>query len=95
MVLGGKGRLQHEVLLDGTQLGHVSQFKYLGCALDELGKESAKCYRKMVGGKKAAGIVNSPVNDKSLHLFECERVLYEALLMPVLLHGNKTMVRRE
>ena len=35
MVLGGEEGLGCEVCVDGIRLEHVSEFKYLGCVLDE------------------------------------------------------------
>ena len=35
---GEEGLLECEVHVDGVNLEHVSEFKYLGCVLDELGK---------------------------------------------------------
>ena len=35
MVLGGEEGLECEVCVDRIQLEHVSEFKYLGCVLDE------------------------------------------------------------
>ena len=39
MVLNGKERLECEVHVDGIRLNHVSEFKYLGCVLDESGTD--------------------------------------------------------
>ena len=35
MVLNGEERLEYEVHVHGIHLEHVSEFKYLGCVLDE------------------------------------------------------------
>ena len=37
MMLGGEEGLQCEVCVDRIRLKHVSEFKYLGCVLDEPG----------------------------------------------------------
>ena len=41
MVLGGEEGLEFEICVDGTPSEHVSEFKYLGCFLDELGTDEA------------------------------------------------------
>ena len=41
MVLNGEERLKCEVHADGMRLEQVSEFKYLGCALDEASKDEA------------------------------------------------------
>ena len=41
MVLGGEERLECEVYVDGIRLGHVLEFKYLDCVLDESGANEA------------------------------------------------------
>ena len=41
MVLGGEERLGCEVCVDVIRLEHVSEFKYLGCVLDESGADEA------------------------------------------------------
>ena len=47
MVLGGEEGLKYEVCMDEMQLECVSEFKYLGCVLDEESdewKEGCRCY---------------------------------------------------
>ena len=39
MVMNGEEGLDREVHLDGVHLEHVSEFKYLGCVLDEADSE--------------------------------------------------------
>ena len=41
VVLGGQEGLKCEVLVNGIQLKHVSEFKYLVCVLDESGTYEA------------------------------------------------------
>ena len=41
MVLSGKEGLECEVHIEGICLEHVSEFEYLGCALDESGIDGA------------------------------------------------------
>ena len=47
MSLGGEEGLVCEILVEGTRLEHVSEFKYLGCVLDELFTDEVECYRKV------------------------------------------------
>ena len=54
MVLGGEERLECEVYVDGIRVDHVSEFKYLGCVLDEAG-----CSRKVASGRRVAGAIRS------------------------------------
>ena len=44
------------------RLEYVSEFKYLGCVLDESGRDEAECSRKVARGGMAAGSVRSLVN---------------------------------
>ena len=62
-------------------LDHVSEFKYLGCVLDESGTEEAECHRKVANGRRIAGTIRSLANANNLQL-ECARVL------PVLTYNN-------
>ena len=50
IVLGGEEGLEFEVCIDGIRLEHVSEFKYLGCALDKSGTDEAECSRKVAMG---------------------------------------------
>ena len=43
MVLGEGEGLECEVCVDGIRLERVSEFKYLGCVLDESGTGEAEC----------------------------------------------------
>ena len=45
MVLNGEEVLECKVHVDGIRLEHVSEFKYLGCILDESGTDMAECSR--------------------------------------------------
>ena len=47
MVLNGEEGLECEVHVDGIRLEHVSEFKYLGCVLDEAGTDGVECIRKV------------------------------------------------
>ena len=55
MLLGGEEGLECEVCVNGICLEHVSEFKYLGCVLDESGTDEAKCSRKVASGRRVAG----------------------------------------
>ena len=87
MVLGGEEGLDCEVCVNGICLEHVSEFKYLGCVLDESGMDEAECSWKVASGRRVAGAIRCLVNDRSLQL-ECARVLHDTLLMPVLTYGS-------
>src|SRR5678815_1193791 len=67
------------------------QFENFGYMLDEKGTNDAECSRKVVNGRKVAGVIKSLVNVKELSL-ECARVLHEGMLLPVLLYSSETMV---
>ena len=83
MLLGGKKGLECEVCVKGIRLERVSEFKYLGCVLDESGKYEAECSRKVASGRRVAGAIRSLVNARSLQI-ECARVLHKSLLVAIL-----------
>ena len=64
MVLGWEEILGCEI--------HVSEFKYVGCVLNESGADDANSHRKVTHGRKVAGEFKSLVNVRGLQL-ECER----------------------
>ena len=64
-----------EVCVDGMRLEHASDFKYLGCVLDESGTDEAEYRRKVLSGRRVVGSIRSPVNARGLQL-ECARVLH-------------------
>ena len=69
--------------VNGISLEHVSEFKYLGCILEESDTYDVDCSRKVTSGRRVTGAIRSPVNIRSLQL-ECARVFQESLLVPVL-----------
>ena len=83
MVLGGEEGLEYEIHVDGVPLEQVSEFKYMGCVLDESGTNDAECCRKVAVGRKVAGAIRFLVNATVLQL-EYARVLNEGLLVPAL-----------
>ena len=52
MVLNGEGGLESEVHVKGIRLENVSEFKYLGCILNESGTDGAECSRKVTNRLK-------------------------------------------
>ena len=63
------------------------KYKYL----DKSGTDGAECSRKVVSGRRVAGAIRSLVNATDLQ-FECCRVLYETLLVPVLMYGSEKLL---
>ena len=81
MVMDGEESLECEAHVDGVRLEHVSEFKYLGCGLDEARTDGAECSRKLVG------FIRSLVNAMDLQT-EYARVFHKTLLVPVLTYGS-------
>ena len=95
MVLNGEGGLKCEVHVYRILLEHVSEFKYLGCVLDESGTDGAESSsRKMSSGKRSTGAIRSLVNARDLQLV-CDRVVHETLFVPFLMYGSETMLWKE
>ena len=94
MVLGGEDGLECEVCIDGMHLEHVSEFKCLGCVLEESDTDERECGRKVASERRVASAIRSLINARSLQL-ECAIVLHESLLLPVLTYGSETMMWRE
>ena len=69
----------------------MSQFKYLGCFLEESGTDKVEWCREMTSGRRVAGAIRPLVTAMSLQL-ECARVLHDSLLVPVLTYGSETMI---
>ena len=94
MVLNGEDGLECKAHTDWIYLGHVSEFKYLGCILDESGTNGAECSRKVLSGRMVADVITSQVTTRDLQL-QYARVLHEILLVPVLLYGSEIMLWKE
>ena len=91
MVLGGEEGLECKVCVDRMRLEYMSEFKYLGCILDESSTDEAECRKKVSSEKRVAGAIRSLVNARGLKL-KCARVLHETLFVPVLMYGSETML---
>ena len=78
--------------VDRIDLEHISEFKYLGCVLDESGTDEAEYSRKVASGKRFEGPIRSLVNARSLHL-QCAKVLHESLVVPALMNGRGLRLR--
>ena len=81
IVLNGKEGLECEVHVDWIRLGHVSEFKYLGCVLDEASTDGAECSRKVASGRRAAGAMGSLVNVRDLSLILLESYMRHYLCL--------------
>ena len=93
-VLGEEEGLVCEIVVDGTRLEHVSEFKYLGDVLAESNIDGVKCRRRVESGMKVAGAIIYLVNDESLQ-FDCAKILHKTLVVPVLLCGSEAMACRK
>ena len=71
----------------------MSEFKYIGCVLDEYGTDG-ECRRKVTSRRNVAGAIRSLFNAVRLQL-GCPRVLHEELFMPVLLYDSEELIWRE
>ena len=71
MVLNGEEGLECEVHVDGIRLEHVSEFKNLGCFLDESSTVGAEYSRKVASRKRVACANRILVNARDLQL-ECD-----------------------
>ena len=94
MLLYGEEGLECEVHVAGICLELVSEFKYLGCVMDESGTDWAECNRKVVSVRRVVGAIRSLGSVRDLQL-ECARFLYETFLVPVLMYGIETMIWRK
>ena len=94
MDLGWEEGLECEVRVDGMQLEHVSEFKYLECIFDDSSTNEEECHRKVVGGRKIADAIRTLVIARGLQ-FECARVLHETFLIPVFMYSSETMMWKE
>ena len=53
----GEEGLEYEVFVDGIHLEHLSEFKYLGCILDESGTDVEE-YSKNAASGRIVGLIN-------------------------------------
>ena len=61
-MLCGEEWLECEDCVDGIRLEHVSEFKYLGCVLEESVTDDAEFNKKVASGMRVAGAIWSLVN---------------------------------
>ena len=62
----------------------MSEFKCLGCVLDDSGIDCAGCCRKVASGREVAVPIRSLVIAKGLQL-ESARVFHKSMFMPILI----------
>ena len=62
MVLNVEEGLEYEVFGDRISSDNVSEFKYLGCVLDESGRDRGECSC----GKRVGSIMRSLINARDL-----------------------------
>ena len=68
MILNREEELKYKVYVDRICLEHVSEFRYLGCVLNESGTDKAECSRKVVSGGRVICAIRSLVNARNLQL---------------------------
>ena len=79
------------VRLDGKKSTHASEFKFMGCSLDESGTDEGEQCRKGSSWREATSEIGSREGATSLQ-HEYEGVLQEDLLLPVLMEGSDSSV---
>ena len=94
IIMNGKEGLEYEIPKDRIRIEHVSEFKYLGCILDESGTDGPEFRRKVTSGRRVAGAIRSLVNARDLQL-ECTCILHETLLVPVVTYSIETIMRMD
>ena len=70
----------------------VSEFKYFGCVLSELGKDRVECSTKKVSGRIVAGIIRSLERARNLQLL-CLKALHEGLVVSFNVSGETILWR--
>ena len=75
MVLNREEGLECGISIDGMDLEHVSEFKYLPYVLDESGTDEAECRRKSARERRVGCAIRSLVNARGLQL-QCARILH-------------------
>ena len=92
MVMNGEERVEYEVHVDGIRLENVSEFKYLGCVLDESGTDGSECSRIVASVRRVAGAIRSLINawDLQLEYVILVVVLHETFIVLVLMYGSET-----
>ena len=87
LVLNGMERLEYQVHVDGIRLEHVSEFKYLGCVLNESGTDGQSVLGSWRVGGGFAGAIRSLVNagicSLSVPKSYVKHCLYQFLCMAV------------
>ena len=73
-------KLGYEIRVDGARLKQVSEFKYLGCVLNESVTYDAERRRKVASERIIASTI---------------RVVREGLIVPALLYGSEIMIWRQ
>ena len=62
--------------------------------MDKSGTDGVEFSRKVPSGKRVTGAIRSLVNVRDFQL-QCARVLHKSLLIPVLMYGSETMLRKK
>ena len=76
MVMNGEEGLECEVYVDGIRLEYVSEFKYLGCVLDET---QVQMGQNVVGRWRVGGRLQVPLGPK-LMLWICSLSVLESCM---------------
>ena len=91
MIVGGGNENRCEVDLNGKMLEVVKEFGYLGSIVNDKGTDESDCNKRVVNGRKTAGMIRSLVNKRCLSQ-NCAKILHEKMLVPTLLYGSECMV---
>ena len=68
VVFGREEDLVSGVCMNGTQLKHMSEFKYLGYVFDVSGADGVRFCKKEVSKRKVVGVTRYLVNARTLQL---------------------------
>ena len=66
MVINGEEGSKCEVHIGGIRLEHVFEFKYLGMCFGRIMYRCGRVYRKLVRGRRVAGVIRSLANARYL-----------------------------
>ena len=66
MVMNEEEGLEFEIHIDRIHLKQISEFKYLGCLLDDSHTDKAECSTKLASEKSVADAIRSLVDSRDL-----------------------------
>ena len=91
MTIGNKNKTCH-IKIEGVEIEHVSEYKYLGVIITQDGSAEIEIHNRLKAANKSFHALNKAILSNKLIKEETKITVYKSIYLPILIYGSETWV---